>query len=153
MKLDKMDREILKLLTDNGRASWSDMAEKIGLSKPATAERVRRLEENGVIEGFTARLSAEALGLHLTAFIDVNLERPEHRAPFLERVAELEEVLECHHLAGENDYMLKVVCTGTKHLERLLSHELKSIAGVTRTRTNIVLSSPKEGWWKLPLPQ
>jgi Lrp/AsnC family leucine-responsive transcriptional regulator len=128
----------------HGRATWAELAELLGLSAPATADRVRRLEERGVIRGYAALVSPEAVGLCLTAFVAVSLDRPKDRRAFLAKVADLPEVQECHHVAGEDDYLLKVRCSGTRDLDRVVSDELKELPGVVRTRTTIVLSTEKE---------
>lgn len=144
MSLDDIDSKVIRHLMQNGRMTWAELATVLQLSAPAAGDRVRRLEERGVILGYTARIDPEAAGCHLTAFVAVTLERPEHRAPFLEKVQQLAEVQECHHIAGNDDYWLKVRCQHTKDLERLVSDELKSLPGILRTRTTIVLSTVKE---------
>ncbi|MDA8192680.1 MAG: Lrp/AsnC family transcriptional regulator [Thermaerobacter sp.] len=142
--MDTSDLKALSELMMNGRMTWAELASCLGLSSPATAERVHRLQEQGVIKGFTALVEPEAVGCGLTAFVAVILERPEHRNPFLQRIAEMREVQECHHVAGEDDYMLKVRCRGTRDLERVVSDEIKSMPGVARTRTTIVMRTHKE---------
>jgi Lrp/AsnC family transcriptional regulator, leucine-responsive regulatory protein len=127
-----------------GRITWSELAGILELSAPAAAERVRRLEERKIIKGYTALIDPEAAGCELTAFIAVTLERPEHRPAFLQRVQELAEIQECHHVTGEDDYLLKVRCRNTKGLEQLISENLKGLPGILRTRTTIVLSTTKE---------
>jgi Lrp/AsnC family leucine-responsive transcriptional regulator len=150
MNLDDLDRKALSAVLANARISWADLAQHLGLSAPAAADRIRRLEERGVIRGYTARLDAESLGLSLTAFVAVTLDKPAHRGPFLKRVEKMPEIAECHHIAGDDDYLLKVHCGGTRDLDRLLSEELKALPGVVRTRTTIVLSTPKDSS-ELPL--
>jgi len=142
--VDDIDLRIIRQLADKGRMTWSDLASSLGLSAPATAERVRRLEERGVIRGYAALLDADAVGCPLLALVAVSLERPSHRAGFLRWVARSDEVLECHHLAGDDDFLLKVRCAGTRALEQLVSDGLKGLAGVARTRTTIVLSTVKD---------
>jgi Lrp/AsnC family leucine-responsive transcriptional regulator len=149
--LDALDLKTIDELTRHGRMSWADLAGQLGLSAPAAAERVRRLEERGVIRGFAALVDAEAVGCALTAFVAVTLERPEHRAVFLDWARGCSNVQECHHLAGEDDYLLKVRCGGTRQLEALISDELKGLPGVARTRTSIALSTVKETV-AVPLP-
>ena len=127
-----------------GRVTWSELAATLDLSAPATADRVRRLEERGVVRGYAALVDAEAVGCGLTAFIAVTLERPENRDPFLQRILELPEVQECHHIAGDDDYLLKVRCRSTRNLEQIISERIKSLQGIVRTRTTIVLSTTKE---------
>ena len=142
--LDDLDFKIINHLMGQGRTTWSDLAALLQLSAPAAADRVRRLEERGVIVGYGAIASPAALGFTLLAYVAVTLERPEHRAPFLEWVQQTPEIQECHHIAGEDDYWLKVRCRHTQDLERLLSDRLKSLPGLVRTRTTIVLSTVKE---------
>lgn len=144
MSLDATDNKILQYLMQQGRMSWSDLAAALQLSAPATADRVRRLEERGVITGYAALVDPALTGCNLTALIAVTLERPEHRAAFVERVQQLAEVQECHHITGDDDYWLKVRCRHTKDLERLISDDLKGLPGILRTRTTIVLSTVKE---------
>ncbi|OPG15068.1 Lrp/AsnC family transcriptional regulator [Ferroacidibacillus organovorans] len=142
--MDSIDFKVITELVLNGRMTWAELASCLDLSSPATAERVHRLKEQGVITGFTALIAPEAVGCGLTAFVAVTLERPEHRAPYLQRIAQMREVQECHHIAGEDDYLLKVRCRGTRDLERVVSDEIKSIPGVAKTRTTIVMSTYKE---------
>jgi Lrp/AsnC family leucine-responsive transcriptional regulator len=144
MTPDSLDIKILALLTDQGRMTWSELAHRLGLSPPAAADRVKRLEEQGLITGYTARLNAERLGLDLAAFIAVTLDHPRHRQGFLEVVQSNVAILECHHITGADDYLLKVRCRNTRTLETLISEELKAIQGVLKTRTLIVLSTVKE---------
>jgi Lrp/AsnC family leucine-responsive transcriptional regulator len=138
------DMKALGLLQREGRASWSRLGELLGVTGPAAAERVRRLEQRGVIRGFTALIDPESVGLALTAFIALSLEKPAHREAFLERVQALPEIQECHHCTGEDDYLLKVRCRGVSDLDRVINSELKSLAGVVRTRTTIVMRTSKD---------
>ncbi len=142
--LDDIDLRIVELLTANARATFSEIAEQIGLSGPSTAERVRRLEERQIIRGYAARVDSEALGLGLTAFISVTLVASADRRHFLKEVANLHEVVECHHVAGNDDYLLKVHVSGTRGLESFVSDQLKALQEVARTRTTIVLSTAIE---------
>lgn len=139
--MDAIDTKLLALLRLDGRASYAELAETVGLSGPSTADRVRRLCDAGVIRGFAADLDPAALGADLGAFIAVTLAGPDARDTFLLAIAELGEVLECHHVTGDDDYLLKVRCAGTAGLEALVSERLKAVAGVARTRTVVVLST------------
>jgi Lrp/AsnC family leucine-responsive transcriptional regulator len=149
--MDALDHKLVATLSEEGRISWSDLAARVGLSAPATADRVRRLEERGVIRGYTALVNPDAVGQGLTAFVAVTLDRPQHRQSFLELLEQLPQVLECHHTAGEDDYLLKIRCSGTRELERLVSEKIKNLKGIARTRTTIVLSTVKETS-AVPLP-
>ena len=144
MELDDLDIKALSLLCQRGRMTWAELAGQLGLSAPAAADRVKRLEERGIITGYSALLDPEALGLGLTAFISVTLDQPRHREGFLAAVQAAAEILECHHVTGDDDYLLKVRCCHTRALEALITDRLKAIAGVVKTRTLIVLSTVKE---------
>jgi Lrp/AsnC family transcriptional regulator, leucine-responsive regulatory protein len=142
--LDTLDRKALAFLLKHGRASWADLGQHLGLSAPSAAERVRKLEQAGVIRGYSPLLNADSLGYPLVAFVSVTLASHRSRSAFLRSIEKLKEVCECHHVAGDDDYLLKVRCTGTQDLDRLLARELKDRIGVARTRTIIVLSTSKE---------
>ena len=149
--MDAIDYKAIAILQASGRETWAKLGEAIGMTAPAAAERVRKLEEGGVIRGYAALVAAESVGAALTAFVAITLDRPEHRKAFLKRVGKLAEVQECHHVAGDDDYLLKVRCRGARDLDRVISEELKSVPGVGRTRTTIVLNTAKETPI-LPLP-
>jgi Lrp/AsnC family transcriptional regulator, leucine-responsive regulatory protein len=142
--MDSLDRKALAFLMKNGRASWADLGQHLGLSAPSAADRVRKLEQSGVIRGYAPILGAESLGYPLVAFVSVTLGGHRNRSAFLRAIDKLEEVSECHHVAGDDDYLLKVRCRGTRDLDRLLARELKDRIGVAKTRTTIVLSTAKE---------
>jgi Lrp/AsnC family transcriptional regulator, leucine-responsive regulatory protein len=140
--LDPISRRILQLLIADGRASYQAMADEVGLSRPAVMERVKRLEEGGYILGYSARVDRTRLGFPITAFVAV-------RYPGTERdggesaVRSLESnpgVLECHHVAGEDCYILKVAAPSLEALERIL-RSLRDPGLSASTRTTIVLSS------------
>lgn len=142
--LDSIDLKVIRKLMEQARTTWAELGSLLGLSAPAAADRVHKLEERGVIKGYTVLVDPEAMGYGLAALIAVILERPEHRAEFFQKIKQIPEILECHHIAGDEDYLLKVRCTGTRDLERLISEEIKSIKGVIKTRTTIILSTVKE---------
>ena len=150
--MDAIDNKILNVLMEDGRASWADLAAAVGLSAPAAADRVHRLEDRGVIRGYAALVNGSQVGAHMTALVAVTLDGPAAREGFLRVVGGTVEVQECHHTAGDDDYLLKVRCGGTADLERLLTDVLKSVPGVSRTRTTVVLSTVKDSA-VLPLPE
>ena len=139
-----MDYKALRRLMVQGRATWAELAEDMGLSAPAAAERVRKLEQQMIIKSYAALVDPASVGYPLTAFISVTLDRPKHRAPFLEAIAGMTEVVECFHIAGDGDYLLKVRCKGTADLDHLLTSGIKGVKGIAQTRTTIVLSTFKE---------
>ena len=142
--MDTLDRKALHLLMRQGRATWAELGQLLGLSAPSAADRVRKLEEAQVITGYAALLDPTAVGYPLTAFIFVTLANSRNRAAFLRAIAKMEQVSECHHIAGDDDYLLKVRCRTTANLDQLLAKELKDKLGVARSRTTIVLATAKE---------
>jgi Lrp/AsnC family leucine-responsive transcriptional regulator len=150
--VDAIDREILTALMEDGRMTWADLAERTGLSAPAVAERTHRLEERGAIRGYAALVNGSQVGAHMTALVAVTLANAAARDAFVNTVRDTAEIQECHHTAGEDDYLLKVRCGGTAELERLVSDVLKGVPGVARTRTTVVLSTVKESV-VVPLPE
>jgi len=142
--MDANDTKTIARLQEQGRESWASLGSLLGVTGPAAAERVRKLEERGVIRGYAATIDPAAVGIGITAFVAVTLDRPRHRQAFLDRVAALAEVQECHHVAGDDDFLLKVRCIDAEHLDHVLSNELKGVDGVARTRTTIVLRTVKE---------
>ncbi|WP_273483511.1 Lrp/AsnC family transcriptional regulator [Desulforamulus ruminis] len=142
--LDSLDYKALYKLMHQGRITWSDLGAYLELSAPAAAERVRRLEERGVIKGYSVLVEPHAVGCEVTAFIHITLNKPENRNLFLSKIQQLPEIQECHHVAGEEDYLLKVRCKHMRRLESIISEEIKGLPGIQKTKTTIVLSTSKE---------
>ena len=143
LAVEEIDRAIVAALAADGRLSYTDLAERVGLSVSAVHQRVRRLEQRGVIKGYAARLSYEALGLPLTAFVAIRPLDPSQPDDAPERLAGLHEIEACYSVAGEDFYLLLCRVASPGDLERLLQ-EIRSAANVT-TRTTVVLSTPYEG--------
>jgi Lrp/AsnC family leucine-responsive transcriptional regulator len=141
--IDEIDAKILELLQRDGRMKRSDVAEEVNLSISAVSERMRKLEERDVIEGYKAVVDAKRLRLDITAFIRVSVDGSEHYANFVDRVTDMEHVLELHSITGEGSHVMKVRTKNTTSLERFLS-EIQAIPGVSHTTTSIVLSTFKE---------
>jgi len=142
--IDPIDYRILALLQADARVTQAVMARAVGLSQPAVAERVRKLEAQGVIRGYVARLDPKPLGREIRAFIGVSVDHPRFHESFAKRVRALPEVLECHRVAGVDSYLLKVMTQNTDTLDRLIGDQIRRIPGVTRTHTTVVLSAIKE---------
>ena len=142
-RLDEIDARLLDLLQENGRTSQHDLAQTVGLSSPAVGERLRKLEERGIIRHFSVVLDPKRLGRDVTAFIAVRINGSLHYPEFLARVAEHAEVLECHSVTGQGSHLLKIRTESTSTLERLLA-EIQAWPGVQWTTTSIVLSTHKE---------
>ena len=146
MSLDTLDRHILSLLQENCKLSLNRIGERVGLSAPSVVDRIRKLEENGVIRGYTAVLDARKLGKDITAFIGVSIHHPKLIQTFEKDIDRFEEVQECHHVTGEYTLLLKVKTDNTSGLEELI-RQIRSINGVDRTETSVVLSTHTEGLW------
>jgi Lrp/AsnC family leucine-responsive transcriptional regulator len=144
MNIDVVDNKILAELQRDDRQSLAEIGRCVGLAPSSLAERIKKLTQSGVITGFHAHVSAEALGLDLLAFIFVGWTDPATEAPFLARVAEEPAILECHHVTGAWNYLMKVRVRATRDLEGFLSDVVKSVPGLLRTESLIVLSSAKE---------
>lgn len=141
--MDETDRKIIGLLKNHARMTSSEISKRVQLSIPAVSERIRKLEETGIINKYTLMLNRSKMNLELMAFIFVNVETP-HITTFREKMIQCSEVLECHHMAGEYDYLLKVVVRNTTELEKFITDTIKKDVLVSKTNTQIVLSTLKE---------
>ena len=142
--IDDIDGRILGILQANARTSNADIARQIGMAPSAVLERIRKLEERGVIEGYHARVRPEALGLELTAYVYVRADERAGAPTTAERLAQIPEVQEVHHVAGEDCFLAKVRVHGTRELGKLLSEKLGAIDTIRGTRSTIVLDTIKE---------
>jgi len=142
--LDPKDRHILERLQKDGRASHAELARELGMAPSAVLERVRKLERSGVLKGFTARIDPEALGLGLLAYVFVQADERLTEENTGRLLAELPEVQEVHHIAGEDCYLVKVRCASTAALGHLVQQRFGALESVRRTRTTIVLRTIKE---------
>jgi Lrp/AsnC family transcriptional regulator, leucine-responsive regulatory protein len=140
--VEDTDRQILRLLAQDGRMSFTDLGRATGLSTSAVHQRVRRLEQRGVIRGYTAVVDAEALGLPLTAFVSVTPLDPAAPDDVPERLTDIPQIEACYSVAGDENYLLKVRVATPGALEALL-FRIRNQAGVS-TRTTIVLSTAFE---------
>ncbi|MDX1664648.1 MAG: Lrp/AsnC family transcriptional regulator [Candidatus Promineifilaceae bacterium] len=143
--LDELDRAMLHHLQPDARLTNVELARRVDLSATGLQKRLRKLEERGVIEGYVTLLDRTALGFDMLCFVQVTLQKhePEAVARFRDAVQGLSEVLECHHVTGEYDYLLKVVVRNTRHLEQFLMETLTPIPGMDKIRTSLVLSEIK----------
>ena len=141
--MDRYDSKILQLLVDNARITGADIARKINLSLPAVTERLRKLDKSGYIDKYTIQVNRKQLDLQLLAFIHVWIDHTK-AGTVKENITALNEVLECHHIAGDYDLLLKVLVKDTAALEELLVKKIKNIKAITRTSTTIILNTYKE---------
>ena len=141
--MDDLDRKILGCLRENARLSASAISARVSLSVSAVIERIRKLEQSGVIRQYTTLLDPALIGRDICAYISVSLEHPKHNENFSQRVRENTHIDECHYVTGDFDFLVKVATDSTHSLESVLG-EIKSIRGVSLTRTLVVLSTIKQ---------
>jgi Lrp/AsnC family transcriptional regulator, leucine-responsive regulatory protein len=142
--LDDTDLQILELLQANARETQVEISRAVGLAPSAVLERIRKLEARGVLRGYAAQIDPKALGLGLLAFVAVRSEEASPENRIAQALAELPEVLEAHHVAGDDCYLIKVRAHDAEHLGHLLRTRISRVPGVRSTRTTIVLETVKE---------
>jgi len=153
VSIDQRDRQILHLIQRDASLAQAEIARQVGLSTAAVHERLKKLEASGVIRRWTAVVDPTSVGASVTAFVEVFLDHPRHEPALLERVATLDDVMECHHVTGEFSLLLKVRVHDMEALRQLLLHQLGSLEGVNRTRTVVVLSTEKEETYIAPVAE
>ena len=153
-KLDKVDAKIMQVLSTDGRISWRDLADQIGLSLTPTLRRIRRLESEGVITGYSAQFDEQKLGYGITMYVWVSLERQveETLKVFERRIADVPEVMSCYLMTGEADYLLRVVVPDLQALERFILNFLSRVPGVGNIKSSFALKQVKYQT-ALPLPE
>jgi len=142
--IDGIDAEILKILQENSRTSNAEIARQVGLAASAVFERIRKLEEKGTIRGYRAEIDPKSLDLGLLAFIFIRTSDRPGRVDTPEKLAGIPEILELHHVAGEDCYLAKVRVRDAEALGRLLRDKLSRVSTITSTRSTIVLETMKE---------
>ncbi len=143
--LDNLDRQLLRLLQTDGRISNVDLAARVNLSPSAVHARLRRLEQRGYIQKYVAILNREQMGYDMLCFVNISLQT--HKREVVENfkttITRMPEVLECHHLTGEYDYLLKVAVRNRKDLHRFVVDNLTPIPGMAKIHTSVVLETEK----------
>lgn len=144
-KLDKIDLKILKILQENSKITNLDLSKNIGLSPAPTLERVKKLEQSGIIESYHAQVNAQAIGLSVKTFVLVSLAWQKENAlnEFLEKIKAIEEIVECYIITGEADFLIKIVCKDIPTYEKLLFKTLSQIEEIERLKTLMTLSTVK----------
>lgn len=150
-KLDAVDRTILATLRDNARVPFADLARSVGLSGPSVADRVRRLEQLGVISGYHAAVAPAALGLGVVALVSIEQSDDGDQDEIGAAMEQLPDIEDCWFVAGDESYVVKVRVPDVDALEGLLGR-LRRIPGVSRTHTTVVLSTKWEGRTAVPVP-
>jgi len=146
VELDDIDRKILHTLQENGRITNCELAKRVGLTTTPTMERVKRMERDGIIKGYTTHINAEAVGRGLTVFCLITLKVHQFKMleQFSNHVEALQEVLSCYHITGDTDFLLQLVVEDMKDYERFMREELSRLPGIQKIHTHIVLSNKKE---------
>ena len=141
--LDDLDIKILDLLQKNARTKRNEIAEKIGLSLPSVSERLHKLEEKGIIQGYFAKVNRKSFGYDILAYVFVTMESSKHYKSFINKIEKIPEVIECHSVLGEGSHLLKIIAKNSESLEKLLG-DIQSWPGVISTKTTFILSTIKE---------
>lgn len=141
--LDDIDLQILRTLQKKGRTKRNQLAEEVKLSIPSVSERLNKLEDKKIIQGYYAKLNRKTFNYDIMAFILVMMDSSKHYKILISKVEKMPEILECHAVLGEGSHLLKALVKNTEALERVLS-EIQSWLGVTGTKTTYVLSTVKE---------
>jgi Lrp/AsnC family leucine-responsive transcriptional regulator len=142
-RIDETDARILELLQRDGRESYAEVGQSVGMSGPSAHERVKKLEARGIIRGYSALVDPTLLGYGVLAFMFIKQVPGTIANDLTGDFAEMDEIEECHHIAGEADYLLKVRATDTRHLENIL-HKIQAVPHVFTTETQVVFSSAFE---------
>lgn len=143
--LDKTDLRIIELLQENSKFTIKELSERLNLSNTPIFERIKRMEKNGVIEGYGARINRSALGLSLMAFCTLTLKghNSQYLSDFEKEVGALHEVIECYHLTGSFDYLLKVVVKDMAHYQEFITKKLTMLANIHKVQSSFVLTELK----------
>ncbi len=145
-KLDSIDKKILALLQQRGRMTNAELSKQVGLSAASALERVKKLERGGVIKGYHARLDPAAVGIGLVIRVEVTLARHQHDAivRFIDAIQKVDEIVDCYHVTGRADYLLRLVAKDIPSYELFVMETLSALPGVQHIETMMVLSAVKE---------
>ena len=141
--LDDLDIKILNLLQGNARTKRNELAEKVGLSLPSVSERLNKLEEKCIIQGYFAKLNRKSFGYDILAYVFVTMESSKHYKTLIAKSEKIPEIIECHSVLGDGSHLMKIIAKNTEALEKLLG-EIQSWPGVISTKTTFILSTIKE---------
>ncbi len=144
MILDEIDKSLIRELLKDARQPYSELSKHVGIANSTTIERIKKLQEKGVINGFSLSLDYRKLGYDLCAFVQVLINDPKNEDSFVSALNDFHEVEECHFITGDYSYLLKIRTRNSADLEDFLKNKLNSLAGVIRANTVVALSSPKQ---------
>lgn len=146
IKLDKINKKILKIVQNDGSITNSELSKKVGLAPASTLERVRKLEQSGIIRKYVGLVDSVKIGKEITAFVEITLlqHNSELINTFINEVTAMPEVLECHHIAGDKDFLLKIVTADLKHYKEFALEKLAELKGVGKIQTLFSLNTVKD---------
>lgn len=147
--MDHLDYSILSILKKNARESASNISKEVHLSVSAVLDRIRKMEENGVINKYTIVVDEVKLGMDVTALMEISLEHPKYYDQFTEAIKETHNVVDCYYLTGDFDFVIKICCGSSEELENI-HRKIKCMPGVTNTRTHYVLKKVKNVYSAIP---
>ncbi|MBB6004159.1 MULTISPECIES: Lrp/AsnC family transcriptional regulator [Arcicella] len=153
IKLDQIDHKVLEILQQNAKITNAQLSKEIGLSPAPTLERVKKLETAGIIESYHAQLNREKVGLGVTTFVTVTLigHKKQVTESFVFQINQIPEVIECHHVTGSGDFLLKIIAKDIASYQKLMLEKINEIEEVAGTQTMVILSTFKESK-VLPIP-
>lgn len=153
MKLDLIDRKVLEILQSNAKITNAQLSKEIGLSPAPTLERVKKLEQHNIIKSYHAQLDRESIGLGVTTFIQVTLtgHKKDVTDMFVRKINDVAEIIECHHITGSGDFLLKAISKDIASYQKLLLERINEIEEVASTQTMVILSTFKESK-VMPIP-
>ncbi|GAB3267805.1 Lrp/AsnC family transcriptional regulator [Larkinella arboricola] len=153
IKLDQIDRKVLEILQTNAKITNAQLSKEIGLSPAPTLERVKKLETSGIIQSYHAQLNRDRVGLGVTTFVQVSLvgHKKQVTESFVNAVKNIPEIIECHHITGSGDFLLKVIAKDISSYQVLMLEKINEIEEVASTQTMVILSTFKESK-VLPIP-
>jgi DNA-binding Lrp family transcriptional regulator len=145
-KLDSIDKKIIRIMQENGRITNSQLSKEIGLSPAPTLERVKKLEQSGVINSYHAKINKEKIGLGVSTFVLVSLKghNKENIQKFTNSIEKIEEIIECHHITGSGDFLLRVVTKDINSYQKLMLEKVTEIPVVDNLQSIVILSTFKE---------
>jgi Lrp/AsnC family transcriptional regulator, leucine-responsive regulatory protein len=152
-KLDQIDRKILEILQNNAKITNAQLSKEVGLSPAPTLERVKKLEQTGIIQSYHAKLDPAKIGLGVSTFVHVGLKghNKENIEIFLNAIREIDEIIECHHVTGTGDFVLRVIAKDITSYQRLMLEKVSEISVVDNLQSMVILSTFKEKK-SMPIP-
>jgi DNA-binding Lrp family transcriptional regulator len=153
-ELDKTDRKILDILQRRAKITNAQLSKEINLSPAPTLERVKKLENSGYIQSYHAKLNIRQLGLGVTTFVSIKLAKHNKKSTedFLQKIGQIDDVVECHYITGISDYLLKIVSKDIESYQSLMLNKISEIEEIDNMQTHVVLSTPKDSM-VVPIPE